>query len=308
MATTLQQGARSKPCMFCRYPRSEHSQQLSDRIWNSFRKHCSQDPENFVTYYSKVWLAKVCEAWLGPGYRITAQTNIVKPGGAAQVSHRDYHLGFQTEEACSNIPKAMHVASQFLTLQGAIAHSDMPLESGPTRFLPFSQLMEDGFMAYRRPEFNEFFLENHVSLPLQAGDGVFFNPALMHAAGENCMEDFSRSGNLIQVSSAFGKPMESIDTIGIARLCWNYLRDDFETKGWTRELEAVIGAIGEGYPFPTNLDRRPPASGGMAPMSEQDLLRQALETGSDREAVTEALWAMRCASQDVLQDSENRLA
>jgi ectoine hydroxylase-related dioxygenase (phytanoyl-CoA dioxygenase family) len=32
----------------------------------------------------------VFEAWLGPGYRVTAQTNIVKPGGRAQQPHRDY--------------------------------------------------------------------------------------------------------------------------------------------------------------------------------------------------------------------------
>lgn len=34
--------------------------------------------------------ALVSEAWLGPGYQITAQTNIVKPGGKAQQPHRDY--------------------------------------------------------------------------------------------------------------------------------------------------------------------------------------------------------------------------
>lgn len=288
--------------------RTGRSRLPSDRIWNSFRKHCSQDPQNFIRYYSNIWLAKVCEAWLGPGYRITAQTNIVKPGGGAQVSHRDYHLGFQTEESCSRIPKAMHMASQLLTVQGAVAHSDMPLQSGPTRFLPFSQLMEDGFMAYRRPEFNDFFLDNYVSLPLELGDGVFFNPALMHAAGENRTKDFSRSANLIQVSSAFGKPMESINTIGIAGFCWYHILDEFKAKGWTRELEAIVAAIGEGYPFPTNLDRRPPAPGGMAPMSEQGLLRQSLELEYPRDSVTEALWAMRCDSQDVLQDSENYLA
>jgi ectoine hydroxylase-related dioxygenase (phytanoyl-CoA dioxygenase family) len=32
----------------------------------------------------------ICEAWLGPGYAMTTQTNIVKPGGKAQAPHRDY--------------------------------------------------------------------------------------------------------------------------------------------------------------------------------------------------------------------------
>lgn len=119
----------------------------NDRIWNSFQKHGMEDPASFVKYYSNPWLALVCDAWLGPAYRITAQVNIVNPGGAAQVSHRDYHLGFQTAEDCANFPAAMQVASQLLTLQGGVAHTDMPLESGPTRFLPFSQTFEEGFMA-----------------------------------------------------------------------------------------------------------------------------------------------------------------
>jgi ectoine hydroxylase-related dioxygenase (phytanoyl-CoA dioxygenase family) len=71
----------------------------------------------------------MCEAWLGPAYRITSQVNVVKPGGAAQVSHRDYHLGFQTAEVCEKFPIATQIASQFLTLQGAVAHSNMPVES-----------------------------------------------------------------------------------------------------------------------------------------------------------------------------------
>jgi hypothetical protein len=123
----------------------------NDRIWNSFSKHCLSDSQSFVEYYSNPWLALICEAWLGPAYCITSQVNIVKPGGAAQVSHRDYHLGFQTAEACAKFPIATQIASQLLTLQGAVAHSDMPVESGPTRLLPFSQRFKEDFMAYRLP-------------------------------------------------------------------------------------------------------------------------------------------------------------
>lgn len=40
----------------------------------------------------------ICEAWLGPGYSMTSQTNIVNPGGKAQEPHRDYresgHVSF----------------------------------------------------------------------------------------------------------------------------------------------------------------------------------------------------------------------
>lgn len=192
----------------------------------------------------------------------------------------------------------MQIASQLLTLQGAVAHTDMPLESGPTRFLPFSQLFEEGFMAFRRPEFVQYFQENYVSLPLKKGDGVFFSPALMHAAGENLTSDFSRSANLLQVSSAFGKPMESVVTIPLVERCWSYLHAKFVMMGWSKDVAALVAALGEGYPFPTNLDRRPPQPGGMAPASEQDVIRMCLEEGvSDASAVAKILLDIRQASQ-----------
>jgi len=62
----------------------------NERIWNSFQKHATADPASFVQYYANPVLALVCEAWLGPGYSVTAQTNVVKPGGRAQEPHRDY--------------------------------------------------------------------------------------------------------------------------------------------------------------------------------------------------------------------------
>lgn len=127
----------------------------NDKIWNSLSKHCLFEPKSFLEYYANPWLPLISSAWLGPQHRLTAQVNIVKPGAAAQISHRDYRIGFQDNESCAKFPKALQVASQFLTLQGAVAHSDMPVESGPTRLLPFSQKFEEGFMAYRIPEFQQ---------------------------------------------------------------------------------------------------------------------------------------------------------
>ncbi|KAK4548461.1 hypothetical protein LTR36_009371 [Oleoguttula mirabilis] len=268
----------------------------NSRIWNSFSKFCLEDPESFTAYHSNPLFKLVCEAYLGPDYRLTSQVNIVKPGGNPQVCHRDYHLGFQTPEATAKWPKAMHTASQLLTLQGAVAHTDMPVESGPTRLLPFSQLFEEGFMAYRLPEFNDYFLESYVSLALEKGDAVFFNPALFHAAGENTTKDFARSANLIQVSSAFGKPMETIDTVPIVEACWKHVVAKYEAEGMSAEVDALVRAIGEGYPFPTNLDRRPPAPGGMAPESEQDSMRRGLSERWDRERLVGELREMHQAS------------
>ena len=268
----------------------------NDRIWNSFGKHCHADPPSFIEYYSNPWLALVCDAWLGPAYKITAQVNIVKPGGAAQVAHRDYHLGFQSAKACAKYPKATQVASQLLTLQGAVAHTDMSLDSGPTRLLPFSQLFEPGYMAYRLPQFKQYFLENYISLPLEKGDGIFFNPALFHAAGENITLNFERSANLLQISSAFGKPMETVDTLPLISRCWEGLTQKYGHEGMSNGVQAIVAAITEGYPFPTNLDNRSPAPGGMAPEGERDIVTRGLEEAWTLEAVMKVLQQIKADS------------
>lgn len=257
----------------------------NDRIWNSFSKHCLADPTSFFEYYSNPWLPAISEAWLGPQHRLTAQVNIVKPGANAQISHRDYHIGFQDSESCAKFPKAMQVASQFLTLQGAVAHSDMPVESGPTRLLPFSQKFDEGYMAYRIPEFQSVFLENYVSIALQKGDGLFFNPALFHAAGQNDSNDIMRSANLLQISSAFGKPMETINTYPLIDLTWDMLLQQYEREGLSDKVQAFVRNVAEGYPFPTNLDKRVPETAGMAPESEQALLTKGLQSGWNKQTI-----------------------
>lgn len=268
----------------------------NDRIWNSFSKHCLQDAESFLEYYSNPYLALISSSWLGPGYRITAQVNNVKPGGKPQVSHRDYHLGFQSADSCARFPQAMQVASQLLTLQGAVAHVDVPVESGPTRLLPFSQSFAPGYMAYRLPEFNDFFLENYISLPLKKGDGLFFNPALFHAAGENKSTDVYRAANLLQISSAFGKPMESVDLIPLVEKCWDTLLRRYEAEGLTEEVKCFVAALGEGYPFPTNLDRNSPRNESMSPDSEQDVLMRGLEAKKSREEMLKCLEEFKLAT------------
>lgn len=191
----------------------------------------------------------------------------------------------------------MHLASQLLTLQGAVAHTDMPLASGPTRLLPFSQLLEDGFMKYRLDQFQQFFLDNYVALPLKKGDGLFFNPALYHAAGANQTLDFHRSANLLQVSSAFGKPMESIDSLPLVEQTWAALSAKVKFEGMSEGVTSFIQAVGEGYPFPTNLDQRPPAPGGMAPESEQDLLLRGLKADWDTSTVVKELAILKASSR-----------
>jgi ectoine hydroxylase-related dioxygenase (phytanoyl-CoA dioxygenase family) len=251
---------------------------LNERIWNSFQKLAERAPATFAAYFACPVLDVICAAWLGPAYRMTAQINVVRPGGTAQRPHRDYHLGFQTDEQAALYPIAMHRASVFLTLQGAVPHADMSIESGPTRLLPFSQQYELGFLAYPDPTFQAYFADHFVQVPMRRGDGIFFNHALFHAAGDNRTPDVLRMANLLQVSSAFGKPMETIDTAKVVRACYPHLVEMHRAEGMSAAVEALMAMAAEGYPFPANLDVTPPV-GGMAPPSQLDVLRLALEEG-----------------------------
>ena len=42
----------------------------------------------------------------GPAYQMTSQVNVVRPGGVAQDPHRDYHLGFLSDEVAAALPRA----------------------------------------------------------------------------------------------------------------------------------------------------------------------------------------------------------
>lgn len=252
----------------------------NDRLWNALEKLAVRAPGVFVDYYASDVLALVALAWLGPGYQVTSQVNIVHPGGTAQVGHRDYHLGFLPPTEIVRYPAHVHRLSPVLTLQGAVAHADMPVESGPTLYLPHSQKYGDGYLATGLPEFAAHFERHHVQLPLAVGDAAFFNPAVIHGAGPNRTADVRRTANLLQVSSAFGRAMESVDRARICRAVYPHLRPAGH--------EHVITAAAEGYAFPTNLDRDPPVD-GLAPPSQADLVRRAISEGWDGPAFEAAL-------------------
>ena len=261
----------------------------NDRIWNSLQKLCLASPDVFIRYFAHPAIDAACEAWLGPNYQMTAQVNQVRPGGKAQQAHRDYHLGFQTAEVTATYPAHVHDLSPLMTLQGGIAHCDVPIDSGPTKLLPFSQLYRPGYVAWRRPDFRAHFEANCVQLPLQKGDALFFNPALFHAAGENVSADVQRMVNLLQISSAFGRAMESIDRAAMCRALCQPLSNALQQGQLDLALlSCVASAAAEGYSFPTNLDRDPP-EGGLAPITQKQLLIQAVTERWDSEQFAAAL-------------------
>jgi ectoine hydroxylase-related dioxygenase (phytanoyl-CoA dioxygenase family) len=265
----------------------------NDRVWGALDKLAVTAPQVFAEYYANDVIALVGEAWLGANYQITSQVNVVNPGGSAQVAHRDYHLGFMSAEQAAAYPAQVHRLSPLLTLQGAVAHGDMPVESGPTMLLPHSQKYPPGYTAFHLAPFTAYFTTHHVQLPLRSGDAVFFNPALFHAAGTNRTSDVRRMANLLQISSAFGRAMETVDRAAMCRALYPVLRTMAARGAGEAAIRNVIAASAEGYAFPTNLDRDQPID-GLAPASQADLMRRGLARGWDQ-ARLEAELAARSA-------------
>ena len=269
----------------------------NDRIWNALEKLALRAPAVFAAYYANDIVAAVCRAWLGPGYQVTSQVNVVNPGGSAQAVHRDYHLGFAVDDLAAQFPAHAHRLSPVLTLQGAVAHCDMPAQTGPTMYLPHSQKYLPGYLAWRRPEFRQYFEANYVQLPLRRGDAAFFNPALFHAAGANRTADVPRMANLLQVSSAFGRAMEAVDRAAMCAAVFPALLAMQDGESAPSAIANVISACAEGYPFPTNLDLDSPVS-GLAPPAQADILSRAVAAGWPQQKLDTELtaWTARRSS------------
>jgi len=244
------------------------------RIWNSFQKVALENADAFINYYSNDLVKIIAESWCGPNSQMTAQVNIVRPGGEMQKPHRDYHLGFQENEVVEKFPISVHRLSNYLTLQGGIAHTDMPLDSGPTIVLPYSQQYDLGYLTWRDLRFGEFFNQYSVQNPMSKGDGIFFNPAIFHAAGSNTTTNFHRIGNLLQISSAFGKTMEHVDYFKIITHIYPYLLNHKALS--KRLIENVLICATDGYAFPTNLDSDKNSDSKLQGMSMFELTKQSL--------------------------------
>src|SRR6218665_351336 len=195
---------------------------------------------------------------------------------AGQQRPAHYHLGFCPAPQAEAYPAHAHRLSPMLTLQGAVAHVDMPLESGPTLYLPHSHKFSHAYLVAERADFRTYFEQHRVQLPLAKGDAVFFNPALLHAAGENRSADIQRMANPLQVSAAFGRGRGPVAgprmALPVSPPLLTLLRDGQLDPGAARR---AVAASAEGYAFPTNLDRDPPL-GGLAPESPQAVMQRAL--------------------------------
>jgi len=166
----------------------------------------------------------------------------------------------------------------------------MPVETGPTMYLPHSQKYAPGYVGFHQPEFTAYFDEHFVQLPLRKGDAAFFNPALFHGAGTNRSTDVRRVANLLQVSSAFGRAMETVDRTAMCQALYPVLLAQKAAGVDVRTLRNVVAASAEGYAFPTNLDRDQPI-GGLAPETQAELVGRALQEQWTSDALVAELTA-----------------
>jgi len=102
----------------------------NDRVWNALEKMAVRAPEAFAEYYANEIIALVSTAWLGPAYQITSQINVVNPGGAAQTAHRDYHLGFLSNEVIVG-PLSTGMSQRRRRLAEATARQPVDVRGGP---------------------------------------------------------------------------------------------------------------------------------------------------------------------------------
>ena len=78
-------------------------------------------------------------------------------------------------------------------------------------------------------------------------------------------------------SDLYGRSIEVVDRARMSVSLYPTLQKMVKAgQLYSRHIDIVIAATAEGYPFPANLDIDSPLS-GMAPPSQQDLLKRALQ-------------------------------
>ena len=113
---------------------------------------------------------------------------------------------------------------------------------------------------------------------------------LFHGAGTNVSTTVRRMANLLQVSSPFGRAMETVDQVAMYQTLFPILLEKKATRASDGYLDNIIAACAEGYAFPTNLDRDQPVN-GMSPETQSDLVRRALGEAISVEELSERLAA-----------------
>ena len=111
---------------------------------------------------------------------------------------------------------------------------------------------------------------------------------MSHAAGHNRTSDVKRMANLLQLNSAFGRPIETVNREAVSNALFPALVRSARAGTPEVLLHNAIAAGAEGYPFPTNLDRDQPI-GGLVPDTQAELLWRAVSENWDPDQLRTAL-------------------
>jgi ectoine hydroxylase-related dioxygenase (phytanoyl-CoA dioxygenase family) len=111
---------------------------------------------------------------------------------------------------------------------------------------------------------------------------------VFHGAGNNVSTDVQRMANLLQVSSAFGRAMETVDRAKVSRSIYPVLRARRAAGVDPSRLSNAISCAAEGYPFPSNLDLDENVD-GLTPLAQTTLMEEALAEDWDEEQLAAAL-------------------
>ena len=265
----------------------------NERLWNSFQKLAERAPSTFVAYFANPVLDLVCESWLGPGYRMTAQVNVVHPGGDAQRPHRDYHLGFlsddeaaRTRSRCAGRQRCSRCRARSPT--PTWRSSPAPPGCCPSPSATTSVSSPTGTPRSRTTSASTSCSCRCARVICCSSTRRCSTPPGTTALPTSSARPTSsrsppRSASPWRPSTRRGSPPLLRRPAGAPRA-----RDAGE------ELEVALTMVADGYPFPGNLDSTPP-TGGLAPPSQRDLLRQALAEAWSFERLASALAAQQAA-------------
>ena len=152
----------------------------------------------------------------------------------------------------------------------------MPVESGPTMYLPYSHQYEPGYLAWRRPEFRDV-LRRAPRAAAAAPRATRRSSTRRCSTGPapTARPTSAAMANLLQVSSAFGRAMETVDRAADLR------------RRSTRLLAAGRGrrrrvagerhrGVRRGLPVPDQPRPRPAGRAAWPRRRQAELVRQAL--------------------------------
>ena len=166
----------------------------NDRIWNALEKLCLRDPAGLRRLLRQRGRSR-WSARPGSGPPIRSPRSSMSSIRAARRNRRIATIisASRPPEEIERFPAHVHRLSPVLTLQGAVAHCDMPLETGPTLYLPFSQSYLPGYLRRRSP--NSRTISRRITCSCRSPRATRCSsiPALFHAAGTNRSKDVAGS-------------------------------------------------------------------------------------------------------------------